>query len=299
MKILLLGSNGQLGCELGRWLPNVGVVEELSRDSGDIADMNFISRSIKRIKPDIIVNAAAYTSVDKAEKDKTQAFEVNAKAVANLARLAKSEAAWFIHFSTDYVFDGNKKAPYLETDETNPINVYGQSKLAGEKEIINSSCQSLIFRTSWIIGKDGNNFAKTILKLAGQKQSLSVVSDQVGVPTSSSLIARVVLDAISAIEKGRSWNSGLYHISPKGASNWNEIARILLEFAQRHKFPLKLCAENVRAISSAENSIKASRPLNSLLDTQKLRSKLSFELPDWKDDFLAVASDILKELKPK
>jgi len=297
MKILLLGSNGQLGKELERQLSSVGSVEASSRSVLDITNHGAVRDAVRSIHPDIIVNAAAYTAVDKAETNPELAYAANVEAVANLAQLAQAERVWIIHYSTDYVFDGNKSVPYVETDNTNPINVYGTSKLAGEQAIAESNCQHLIFRTSWVIGKDGHNFAKMILKLATEREHLNVISDQLGVPTSPSLISKVTVDAIRAIKKNSAWPQGVYHVAPQGVSNWHEVAQTLLTFAERQHVMISASAHCVQAITTAEYPTAAKRPLNSQLDTQKLRTQLTFDLPHWKDDFLAVASEIVKELQ--
>lgn len=297
MKILLLGSNGQLGRELERQLSKVGSVTTFPRSALDITNHQAVADAIRAIHPDIIVNAAAYTAVDKAEMDAGQAYAVNAEAVANLTQISQKEQAWLIHYSTDYVFDGNKPTPYIETDATNPINVYGASKRAGEEAITAADCQHLIFRTSWVIGKDGSNFAKTILRLATERDALNVINDQLGVPTSPALISKVTIDAIQALKNDSAWTQGIYHLAPQGVSNWHEIAQTLLAHAERLNVPLSAKAKDVYSISTAEYPTAAKRPLNSQLDTSKLRAQLSFDLPHWKEDFLAVASDIVKELE--
>jgi dTDP-4-dehydrorhamnose reductase len=296
MKILLLGSNGQLGRELERQLPAAGNVVAFPRSALDITNHQSVRDAVLAIQPSIIVNAAAYTAVDKAETDTEHAYAINAEAVANLAKIAQKERAWLIHYSTDYVFDGSKPSPYLETDKPNPINVYGASKLAGETAIAAADCQHLIFRTTWVIGKDGNNFAKTILRLATERDALRVIDDQIGVPTSPSLITRVTIDAIRAIKESKAWPQGIYHLAPQGKSSWNEIAKTLIAYAEQQHIPLRTHAADIQAITTAEYPTAAKRPLNSQLDTHKLRSQLSFDIPHWKDDFLAVASGIIGEL---
>lgn len=297
MRVLLLGSNGQLGKELGRQLPIVGSVVAFPRSSLDITDYIAVKDVVHRICPNIIVNAAAYTAVDQAEINTASAFAINAEAVANLAQLAKAENMWLIHYSTDYVFDGTKPVPYVETDLPNPINVYGASKLAGEQAISDAGCQHIIFRTTWVIGKDGSNFAKTILRLASERRSLNVISDQIGVPTMPSLIARVTIDAIEALKNSKDWPHGIYHLAPKGTTNWHEIAQALLNFAEQNRVPLLAKVKDIHAITTSEYPTTAKRPLNSKLDTHKLCEYLSFNLPHWKDEFLAVASEIIKELE--
>jgi dTDP-4-dehydrorhamnose reductase len=297
MKILLLGSNGQLGRELERQLSSVGSVAAFPRSALDITNHRAVTDAVLAIHPNVIVNAAAYTAVDKAETDAERANSVNAEAVANLAQITQKNEAWLIHYSTDYVFDGSKPTPYIETDAPNPINVYGASKLAGETAIAAADCQHLIFRTSWVIGKDGNNFAKTILRLAAERNSLKVISDQLGVPTSPSLISKITIDAIRAIKQDKAWPQGIYHLAPQGVSSWHEIAKTLIVYAEQQRVQLNTQVENIQAITTAEYPTAAKRSLNSQLDTHKLRAQLSFDLPHWKDDFLAVASDIVKELE--
>jgi len=297
MKILLLGSNGQLGRELERQLSSVGSVAAFPRSALDITNHRAVKDAFLAIHPNIIVNAAAYTAVDKAETDAERANSVNAEAVANLAQIAQNNGAWLIHYSTDYVFDGSKPTPYIETDAPNPINVYGASKLAGETAIAAADCQHLIFRTSWVIGKDGNNFAKTILRLAAERNSLKVISDQLGVPTSPSLISAITIDAIRAIKENKAWPQGIYHLAPQGVSSWHEIAKTLIVYAEQQRVQLNTQVADIQAITTAEYPTAAKRPLNSQLDTHKLRAQLSFDLPNWKNDFLAVASDIVKELE--
>ena len=297
MRILLLGANGQLGKELERQLPSVANIAAFPRESLDITNHKAVRDAVRCIHPNIIVNAAAYTAVDKAEADAEFAHAVNADAVANLAQIAREQSLWLIHYSTDYVFDGSKQSPYFETDTPNPINVYGASKLAGEKAIAAANCQHLIFRTTWVIGKDGNNFAKTILRLASERGALRVIGDQIGVPTSPSLITRVTIDAIRAIKESNAWPRGIYHLAPQGKTSWHEIAQTLIAYAERQHIPLRTHVADIQAITAAEYPTAAKRPLNSQLDTHKLRSQLSFDLPQWKDDFLVVARDIVKELE--
>lgn len=297
MKILLLGPNGQLGEELNRQLSNIGGIKAYPRSLLDITDHKAVKTTVANARPNIIVNAAAYTAVDKAENNVALAHAINAEAVGHLAKVAKSVEAWLIHYSTDYVFDGQKPTAYLETDNPNPISVYGASKLAGEQEIISADGQHLIFRTSWVIGRDGQNFGKTILRLACERERLAVIDDQLGVPTSTSLIGKVTADAIQAIEANRAWARGIYHLAPLGVSNWHEVAQTLLGLAEKQGMPLSASATDIQAIATTDYPAAARRPGNSRLDTHKLRARLTFDLPHWKDDFLAVASDIIKELE--
>ena len=295
MKILLLGASGQLGTELNRQLPLIAEIKAYTRSELDITDTQAVIETISSFKPNVIVNAAAYTAVDNAEEEKSLAYAINSDAVAVLAQQAAKQGAWLIHYSTDYIFDGEKTAPYTEMDAPNPINVYGASKLAGEEFIAASNCNHFIFRTTWVIGKDGRNFAKTILRLATQRDSLSVINDQYGVPTSPSLITNVTIDAIKAIKQQKAWPSGAYNLAPLGVSTWYEIAQTLIIMAKENGVPLTISAEDILAITTDEYPTPAKRPLNSQLETQKLSQQLSFHLPHWKDDFSAVAAEVIKE----
>lgn len=297
MKILLLGANGQLGNELARQLPLVGDLTAYTRASLDITDHAAVLETVKTVMPDVIVNAAAYTAVDKAEEEQSLAYAINTDAVENLAKISTDTGSWLIHYSTDYVFDGRKKGAYLEDDETNPINVYGASKFAGESAIEQSKCNHLIFRTTWVIGKDGNNFAKTILRLASDRESLRVISDQCGVPTSPALITRATIEAIKSIGMSVGWEKGIYNLVPRGVSNWHEVAQTLINFANEQGVELKTKVADIQAIPTFDYPKPAERPLNSVLNTEKISHQLAFELPNWEDDFLAVAADIIEELR--
>ena len=297
MRILLLGANGQLGHELSRMLSTLGEVKACGRAEVDLTNKHSIITAVDTFKPDVIVNAAAYTAVDKAEIERDLAFKVNAEAVGILADEATKRDIWLIHYSTDYVFDGCKIEPYLETDVPNPINVYGESKLAGEQAITTSGCKHLIFRTTWVIGKDGSNFAKTVLRLVTKRDSLSIVNDQFGVPTAPSLITKVTKAAIESIVTAHHWPSGIYHLAPHGETTWYGIAHMLLQLAKEERLPLATDESALQAITTAEYPTLAKRPTNSRLDTSKLEKQLKFNVPDWKDDFSAVAEEIIKELK--
>ena len=296
MKIILLGAHGQLGKELGRQLAKIGNIFAFSRSELDITNYQSLRNVVCETLPDLIVNAAAYSAVDQAETDPTQANDVNAKALKNIAKIAKEQNIWLIHYSTEYVFDGKKSKPYLETDKANPLNVYGASKLAGEQAIEKINCRHLIFRISGLIGKDGNNFAKSILKLAIEREKIYVASDQVGVPTSALLVSKVTVDAIQAIKSGNKWEQGIYHLAPHGISSWYEVAQTLLKHAEFRNVLIRAKASDVEPILSSEYPAVAVRPVNSLLETRKLRGKLSFVLPHWKDDFISVATEIIEEL---
>ncbi|OUU75617.1 MAG: dTDP-4-dehydrorhamnose reductase [Methylococcaceae bacterium TMED69] len=297
MKLLLLGANGQLGQELRRALPEVGEVKACDRYEVDLTDTQSVLLALETFNPDIVINAAAYTAVDKAETNCIQAFSVNADAVRFLANEVEKRGIWLIHYSTDYIFDGRKDDAYRETDPTNPVNVYGESKLAGEQAVIAKGSKYLIFRTSWVIGKDGNNFAKTILKLASGHDTLNVINDQIGVPTSPALISKVTVSAINAIKNGDAWLVGIYHLAPKGKTTWFGVAEVLLDIATNSNIELSTRTTQIKATITAEYPTAAKRPLNSCLNTDKLAEYLSFELPHWKDDFFVTAKSIIKEFK--
>lgn len=297
MKILLLGTNGQLGQELHHALAFIGELKACGRDEVDFTNTHSIRKIIQTFQPDCIVNAAAYTAVDKAESERELAFQINAEAVAVLAQEAFQHHIWLIHYSTDYVFDGSKTEPYAETDPPNPINIYGESKLAGEQSIIASGCNHLVFRTTWIMGENGHNFAKTILRLAREKSSLNVINDQLGVPTTPALITQVTVTAIKAISAGKPWPVGLYHLTPQGQTTWYKMAKTLLQLAKEQGILLLTDENALYPIKTSGYPTPAQRPANSLLDNSKLELLLNFSLPHWETGFLKVANKIIEELK--
>ena len=280
MKILLTGRTGQVGSALERALAPLGNLVPLDRSGLDFSNLNSIEEKIAREKPAIIVNAAAYTAVDRAEQEKEMAFAVNFQAVQELARAAKSLDALLIHFSTDYVFDGEKTAPYVETDTPLPLGVYGESKLAGERAIAASGCRHFIFRTSWVYGPGGRNFVYAILAAAKSVPELRVVNDQRGAPTSSVAIAEAVTGILSAAFL-RDKPSGIYHMSAASETTWHGFAREILGNA-KHEVRLT-------PVSSAEYGAIARRPKNSLLDNGKLRAAFGVELAGWRQGFRAIA----------
>lgn len=294
MKILLLGSSGQVGHALQEPLSNLGTLRACMRNDINICDHATTRQKIIAFAPDVIVNAAAYTAVDSAESEAEIAFDVNASAVKNLAQVATSLGSQLIHYSTDYVFDGTKSGAYTEEDATNPLNVYGQSKLEGEHAIRESGCRHLIFRTTWVIGSRGNNFAKTMLRLAGERDTLSVVADQRGAPTSATLIAKVTTQAIAAIKANQDWGDGLFNLTPLGETTWHELACRIVEIAQGAGLIIRTQREGVKPISTAEYATRAQRPMNSVLNTQKLQPRLTHTLPTWQDDFAQEFKKIIK-----
>ncbi len=280
MSILLLGKEGQVGQELSRSLLSLGQLTALGQTDLDLQNQHDLSNKLEQLKPEIIVNAAAYTAVDKAEEDKEAAFAINATAVNTIAEYAKKHDALFVHYSTDYVFNGDKQTAYQEADEPSPLNVYGASKLAGEQAILTTGCDCLIFRTSWVFSASGHNFIKTILKLARHKSSLTVVDDQKGTPTSAELLADVTAHAITAHKQAR-LPSGLYHLTSSGITSWHGLACYILDKAITHDVDFTLEPSKIQPVSSASYDFPAERPLNSALDTTRLSNQLNIMLPDW------------------
>ncbi|MGR8930502.1 MAG: dTDP-4-dehydrorhamnose reductase [Gammaproteobacteria bacterium] len=285
MKILLLGKNGQVGWELQRSLAPLGELVALDRHSakhcGDLCDLEGIAKTVNDVKPNFIVNAAAYTAVDKAESDIESAELINVKAPAVLARVAHASNAWLVHYSTDYVFDGTGDNAWQETDNVNPLSTYGRTKLEGERAIQVADCRHLIFRTSWVYAARGNNFAKTMLRLAQERAQLSVINDQIGAPTAAELIADVTAHAIR-VAKHRDDVSGTYHLVAAGETSWFEYASYVFDFARRESVLLKLEPGGLQPITTAQYPTPARRPLNSRLCTEKLQSTFDLTLPGWK-----------------
>jgi len=297
MKILLLGKNGQVGWELQRSLAPLGELIALDRHSvdglcGDLSDLEALRATIRQIKPDIIVNAAAYTAVDKAESDVELAYRVNGDASRLLGEEAALLGALLVHYSTDYVFSGEGRRPWQETDAVAPVNRYGASKLAGEQAIIVSGCKHLIFRTSWVYGARGNNFAKTMMRLAKDRETLSVIADQVGAPTSADLIADVTALTIRQVLQ-RPGLSGLYHLAAAGEVSWHGYASYVIDFAQANGE--QLAVTTISAIDTNAYPTPARRPLNSRLNTQKLRDNFSLHLPDWQSGVTRMLREVLNK----
>jgi dTDP-4-dehydrorhamnose reductase len=289
LPIVLLGKNGQVGWDLQRSLAPLGLVHGTDRNSCDLADPSSLALALIKSTPQVIVNAAAYTAVDQAETDPSAAYRINTDAVAELAALAKQVNALLVHFSTDYVFDGTRNAPYTETDSIAPLSVYGRSKAAGEQAIIESGCRHLIFRTSWVYSTRGNNFAKTMLRLAAERDLLRVVDDQVGAPTSAALIADVTAHAIRDVLAGRA-PGGLYHLVAAGETTWHGYANFAFEHARKQGILLKTYV--AEPIPASEYPTPARRPMNSRLDTTKLREAFELTLPDWRQHVARFITDI-------
>ena len=293
MKLLLLGSNGQLGKELYNSLPKITETISFNKEELNINNFKLIEKVISINKPKIIINAAAYTNVEKAENNQKKAYEINCEAIDNLSKIAAKKDIWLIHFSTDYVFDGTKNTLYTESDIANPINIYGKSKFAGELKIINSGCKYIIFRTTWVCGEFGKNFIKTIISLSKKKNSISVVNDQVGVPTSTSLISKVTINLVKDIKNKYFWKSGIYNLVPNGKTNWFSISKLISDIAINEFKDNNFKNLYIKKITTSEYKNTVSRPLNSLLCNEKLQKQLKFTLPDWEIDFIPLVRKIL------
>lgn len=285
-RILLLGSQGQVGWDLQHLLPEENVFA-FDRSQVDLAKPDDIKKCVQQVKPDIIINAAAYTAVDRAESEKDLAMAVNGQAPALLANEAKQSNALLVHYSTDYVFDGTKQGPYVETDATNPINFYGHSKLAGEEAIRNSGCHHLILRTSWVYAARGKNFVLTMLKLGKERDQLRVVADQHGIPNWSRALAQSTLQVI---EKFKPELSGVYHLSASHPTTWHNFAESI--FSEYRKLHADFRIPIVHSITSAEYPTPAKRPINSVLNSKKIQHEFSITLDSWK----TALSDCLKTL---
>ena len=284
MKILLLGANGQVGWELRRSLAPLGEIRAYDRHTGNLQKLDDLSRLIRDFSPEAIVNAAAYTSVDKAESELDEAILINSKAVEFLAKEAKLLNAWFIHYSTDYVFDGLKSGAYIETDTPNPQSVYGQTKYDGEESIKESKVKHLIFRTAWVYSKRGNNFIKTMIQLAKKQDELKVVNDQIGAPTGAELIADVTALCLHQIAQYNNSGHnliGTYHLTPTGETSWHGFAQFIIAEALGLGVKFRASFENVQAISTSEYPLPAKRPSNSLLDTKKICNTFNVYMPPW------------------
>jgi len=284
MKILLLGKNGQVGWELQRSLAPLGQVLALDRHStdfcGDLGQPERLAQTVRGWRPDVIVNAAAHTAVDKAESEPELAHGLNASAPAALAHAAADIGAWLVHYSSDYVFNGQGAQPWQEGDATGPLNVYGQSKRDGEQHIAASGCKHLIFRTSWVYAARGANFAKTMLRLAAERDRLTVIDDQYGAPTGAELIADVTAHAIRRVLQQADL-AGLYHLVASGETSWHGYASHVIAQARRIKPELALKVSEIVPVPTTAFPTPAQRPLNSRLNTHKLQQAFGLVLPPW------------------
>jgi len=292
VKILLLGRNGQVGWELQRALAPLGELHALGRDLADFARPDSLAAPVRALAPDVIVNAAAYTAVDRAEAEPELARRVNAEAPAVLAREAAAAGAWLVHYSSDYVFDGSGDQPRDEEAPTGPLNVYGRTKLEAEQAIRASGVRHLVLRTSWVYGRRGGNFARTMLRLAAERDRLAVIDDQVGAPTGADLIADVSAHAIRAVVAGAA-PGGVYHLVAAGETSWHGYACRVIEAARAAGKPVKVARESIVAVPSREFPTAAERPKNSRLDTAKLRETFRLVLPPWQTGVDRLLADLL------
>ncbi len=300
MKILLLGKNGQLGWELQRSLAPLGEVIALDRHSqdlcGDLGNLAGLAQTVQTLRPDLIVNAAAHTAVDKAESEPELARIINALAPGVLAQEASKLGAWLVHYSTDYVFDGSGTRPWVETDTPAPLSVYGQTKLEGEQLIATHCSRHLIFRTSWVYAARGGNFAKTMLRLAQERERLSVIDDQFGAPTGAELIADVTAHAIRQFmgrQQSHPEPAGMYHLAASGETTWNGYAKHVIAQAERVQPAIKTIVKEVACVPTCAFPTPARRPHNSRLDTGKLHATFGLTLPAWQQGVDRMLAEIL------
>ena len=300
MKILLLGKNGQVGWELQRSLAPLGEVTALDRYStdfcGDLGNLAGLRETVQRLRPQVIVNAAAHTAVDKAESEPELARLINATAPGVLAQEAHQLGAWLVHYSTDYVFDGSGSQPWVETDTPAPLSVYGHTKLEGEQLIAQHCQKHLIFRTSWVYAARGGNFAKTMLRLARERERLTVIDDQWGAPTGAELIADVTAHAIRQVQQrpvGPHDEAGIYHLAASGHASWNSYAKHVLAQAAQAQPAIELVAKEVAPVPTSSFPTPARRPHNSRLNTEKLQTAFGLKLPDWRTGVARMLREII------
>ena len=293
MKILLTGKNGQVGFELAKKLSSLGELIATDRKDLDLSNLDAIKKFIDQAKPDIIINSAAYTAVDKAESEPNLAHQINAEAPKVLADKASELNIPLIHFSTDYVFDGLKKEAYIETDPTHPQSIYGKTKCEGEEKV-RAHPKHIILRTSWVFGSHGNNFLKTILRLMQEKESLNVVGDQWGNPSSTMMLADITYKMVDRIFKNKNFsNYGTYHVTNEGETTWHQYASLIANEAIKLNLKIKCKSNQIRSISTSEYPTSAIRPLNSTLNTDKLKKTFMLELPHWELEVKKVLREII------
>jgi dTDP-4-dehydrorhamnose reductase len=298
MTILLFGANGQVGYELRPLLAKLGEVVAPVRPEIDFSVPGSLRAVVRRYQPSLIVNAAAYTAVDKAEANADRAFAVNATAPGVLAEEAEALGVYLVHYSTDYVFDGHKSSSYTETDATGPLSVYGRSKLAGEAAV--QACKRhLTFRTSWVVCAHGQNFVKTTLRLAGERDALRIVSDQFGAPTSAALLANITVKVISQMvgQSADDMRWGLYHLVAAGETSWHGLAYHVISRARAMGLSLKTQPDSIAPIATVEYPTAAVRPANSRLATSKLRETFALTLPNWMLGVDAILDQLIPEMK--
>jgi dTDP-4-dehydrorhamnose reductase len=299
MKILLLGKNGQVGWELQRSLAPLGELVALDRRGstqddlcGDLSDLDGVRATVLTLRPDVIVNAAAYTAVDKAESEPDLARTINAKAPGVLAQAAKELGALLVHYSTDYVFDSSGEAPRREDAATGPLSVYGQTKLEGEQQIAASGARHLIFRTSWVYAARGGNFARTMLRLAAERERLTVIHDQFGAPTGAELIADITAHAILHGRRDPDCG-GTYHLAASGETTWHAYARFVIDTARELQPEREFKAQEIAPVPTSAFPTPARRPFNSRLDSSRLQATFGLHLPPWQQGVRRMLSEIL------
>jgi dTDP-4-dehydrorhamnose reductase len=291
--VLLLGRSGQVGWELQRALAPLAPLVMLGREQCDVADAGELRRAIRDADPCLVVNAAAYTAVDRAEEERDLAFRVNARAPGILAEETRARGIPLVHYSTDYVFDGRKTTPYTERDETGPLSVYGQSKLEGERAIVAAGGRCAVFRTSWVFGETGANFVRTILRLAGEREHLRVVADQVGSPTPAALIADVTAHVVARLQReGWPERGEIYHLASAVPVSWHAFAVAIATRARAMGIALRLKPEAIEAIPTQAYPLPAPRPRNSRLDCSRLEQRFSLVLPSWESYLTRMLSRI-------
>ncbi len=295
MRILLLGKNGQVGWELQRALAVLGEVVAHDHDTADFGQPESLAALVRSVEPQVIVNAAAHTAVDKAESEPEFARALNALAPGVLAREAAALGAWMVHYSTDYVFDGSGTAPWREDSPTGPLSVYGRTKLEGEQLIAESGCKHLIFRTSWLYAARGGNFAKTMLRLAAERDRLTVIDDQIGAPTGADLLADITAHAIGTVHQQgqRPELAGTYHAVAAGTTSWHGYAKHVIEFARAAGRPIQVAADAIVPVPTSAFPTPAKRPTNSRLDTTRLRTAFDLTLPRWDQGVDRMLTEIL------
>jgi len=308
LRLVITGANGQVGWNLQRTLGPLGDVTALTREQLDLADLNQVSQAVRELKPDILVNAAAYTAVDKAESEPELARTINATAPAQLAQELAKIGGLLMHYSTDYVFDGKKPldSGYEETDATGPLNVYGQTKLEGERLIMESGCPCVILRSTWVYDTRGKNFLRTVLRLARERDELRMVSDQYGAPTWARSIAEattiILARCLEHKARGNDWTTGLFHLSAAGKTSWAEFAEaIMSEYedccswpADTGEFSAPLRAKRVVHITSDQYQTPARRPRNSLLSNAKVLQTFGIKMPDWREQLRLAMQDAIR-----
>jgi len=294
VKILVTGKNGQVGFELQRALATLGEVIAIDHTGCDLADADAIRALVRRVAPDVIVNPAAYTAVDKAESDQDTAFAVNARAPGVFGEEASRLGALVVHYSTDYVFDGAKEGSYAETDRPDPQSVYGSTKYAGERALAEANPRHLILRTSWVVGAHGGNFAKTMLRLAAEREQLSVVADQFGAPTSAALLADLTAQLVRQYvrEGADGFPYGIYHVTAAGETSWYDYARFVIAEAQGAGKTLRVDPDAVKPLTTTEYPTPAKRPANSRLNTDRFRTTFGLRLPPWQESVRHVLQQI-------